>query len=80
MVLGAAKVERFLLSVPVCFFVVVLLLRVLSVVRFRHQFALQFRCQFGPPDHARARTRLFVGSLVVGANFVSLETGKERIV
>ena len=83
MVLGAAKVERFLLSVPVCFFVVVLLLRVLSVVRFRHQFALQFRCQFRAAEPAPSSPCLlarlfFLRSVVAGANFVSLETGKER--
>ena len=49
---------------------------VLSVLRFR-QFALQFRCQFGAP-YPCSLARLFFLRSVVGANFVSLETGKER--
>ena len=49
---------------------------VLSVLRFR-QFALQFRCQFGAP-YPCSVARLFFLRSVVGANFVSLETGKER--
>ena len=37
-----------------------------------------FDANLGPPTHARSLARLFFLRSVVGANFVSLGTGKER--